>query len=154
MPTPKLTDEPRRIQRKRTKGWKMPPNTVYVGRGSVFGNPCGCQSPYGCPYHKDFDREDWEDENGNISKLRCCVDIYRHYVETGISGEPTRTGRFNIAAEGLAGYPNRKRLVEALPKLRGKNLACWCALDKPCHADVLLEIANTPAGREALKANK
>jgi hypothetical protein len=26
--------------------------------------------------------------------------------------------------------------------LRGKNLACWCALDQPCHADVLLEIAN------------
>jgi hypothetical protein len=26
--------------------------------------------------------------------------------------------------------------------LRGKNLACWCALDAPCHADVLLEFAN------------
>lgn len=27
--------------------------------------------------------------------------------------------------------------------LRGKNLACWCALDSsPCHADVLLRIAN------------
>lgn len=30
---------PQRIQRKRTKGWKMPPNTVYVGRGSRWGNP-------------------------------------------------------------------------------------------------------------------
>ncbi len=28
--------------------------------------------------------------------------------------------------------------------LRGKNLACWCRLDMPCHADVLLEIANRP----------
>ena len=27
-------------------------------------------------------------------------------------------------------------------ELRGKNLACWCALDQPCHADVLLELAN------------
>ena len=27
-------------------------------------------------------------------------------------------------------------------ELRGKNLVCWCALDAPCHADVLLEIAN------------
>ena len=26
--------------------------------------------------------------------------------------------------------------------LQGKNLACWCPLDKPCHADVLLELAN------------
>lgn len=27
-------------------------------------------------------------------------------------------------------------------ELRGKNLACFCPLDQPCHADVLLEIAN------------
>jgi hypothetical protein len=27
--------KPKRIQRKRTKGWKMPPNTVYVGRPSI-----------------------------------------------------------------------------------------------------------------------
>ena len=26
--------------------------------------------------------------------------------------------------------------------LRGKNLACWCPLNQPCHADVLLELAN------------
>lgn len=30
-------------------------------------------------------------------------------------------------------------------ELRGKDLACWCPLDKPCHADVLLEIANARA---------
>lgn len=26
--------------------------------------------------------------------------------------------------------------------LRGKDLVCWCPLDQPCHADLLLEIAN------------
>lgn len=30
---------PIRIQRKRTKGWRMPENTIYVGRGSRWGNP-------------------------------------------------------------------------------------------------------------------
>lgn len=30
----------------------------------------------------------------------------------------------------------------AIDALRGKNLACWCPLDQPCHADVLLELAN------------
>ena len=36
-----MTDSttPKRIQRKRTKGWRTPPNTVYVGRGSPWGNP-------------------------------------------------------------------------------------------------------------------
>jgi hypothetical protein len=31
-----------------------------------------------------------------------------------------------------------------LSPLRGKNLACWCKLGEPCHADVLLELANAP----------
>lgn len=34
---------------------------------------------------------------------------------------------------------NKEMLIK---ELGGKNLACWCPLDKPCHADVLLEIAN------------
>ena len=33
-------------------------------------------------------------------------------------------------------------LSEPLAALRGKDLACWCPLDQPCHADVLLELAN------------
>lgn len=37
------------------------------------------------------------------------------------------------------------KIISGAPKhLRGKNLACWCALKAPCHADVLLEIANRP----------
>jgi hypothetical protein len=32
--------------------------------------------------------------------------------------------------------------IEALRELRGHDLACWCRLDRPCHADVLLEVAN------------
>ena len=30
---------PRRIQRKRAKGWKMPPHSKYVGRPTKYGNP-------------------------------------------------------------------------------------------------------------------
>ncbi len=36
-----------------------------------------------------------------------------------------------------------------LPELRGKELMCWCSLQAPCHADVLLELANAP-GCEAV----
>lgn len=32
--------------------------------------------------------------------------------------------------------------------LRGQNLACWCALTEPCHADVLLKWANAPKCEE------
>ena len=33
-------------------------------------------------------------------------------------------------------------IVSICAELRGKDLACWCPLDGPCHADVLLELAN------------
>ena len=36
--------------------------------------------------------------------------------------------------------PFRPEIIRA--ELRGKNLACWCPLDEPCHADVLLAVAN------------
>jgi len=35
---------------------------------------------------------------------------------------------------------SKPELVEKLPELRGKTLACWCA-PEPCHGDVLLELA-------------
>lgn len=42
---------------------------------------------------------------------------------------------------------NRRRaaIIESLPSLRGKNLACWCK-DGPCHADILLGLANSEGG--------
>jgi hypothetical protein len=33
-------------------------------------------------------------------------------------------------------------VARARAELKGRNLACWCPLDSPCHADVLLRIAN------------
>jgi hypothetical protein len=34
-------------------------------------------------------------------------------------------------------------IAEIKQRLRGHDLGCWCPLDQPCHADVLLEIANS-----------
>jgi hypothetical protein len=36
------------------------------------------------------------------------------------------------------------RIISDVGELRGKNLACWCKIGSPCHADVLLEMANKP----------
>jgi hypothetical protein len=76
----------------------------------------------------------------------CCVDVFREWVRQGIAGEESRLigkgGGFRAALMAAGGNVERARLVEGLPSLRGKNLACWCRLDQPCHADVLLEIGN------------
>jgi Domain of unknown function (DUF4326) len=34
------------------------------------------------------------------------------------------------------------RAPEVRERLSGRDLACWCKLDQPCHADILLELAN------------
>lgn len=63
---------------------------------------------------------------------------------------PTNAGMIKTPPEkaralAVANYRNwldETHFREAEKELRGKNLACWCPLDQPCHADVLLEIAN------------
>ena len=45
---------------------------------------------------------------------------------------------FNVALDALNGYLIRSELMRRLPELRGKDLACWCPLEAPCHVDVLL----------------
>jgi hypothetical protein len=39
-------------------------------------------------------------------------------------------------------YRYKSRVGQIRAELAGKDLACWCPLDKPCHADVLLELSN------------
>jgi hypothetical protein len=55
---------------------------------------------------------------------------------------PTRADFENDLA--TMGNADRAFYLDKVKELRGKNLACWCALNAPCHADVLLELANTP----------
>lgn len=72
---------------------------------------------------------------------------------------PSRWGNpFKVAVHGRDEAVKRFELLmvslieqggEDLTPLRGKNLACWCPLDQPCHADVLLRMANAaPRGGE------
>lgn len=69
-----------------------------------------------------------------------------------VVARPTKWGNpFSIAEYGreLAVKNYRMRVTGLisigavdLSLLRGKDLCCWCPLDQPCHADVLLELAN------------
>lgn len=95
--------QPKRIQRQRTKGWRMPEGAVYVGRPTKWGNP----------FHQSW--------HGRSVQVRA----YRDWL------------RSNDSAHGLPPQP------QEIAQLRGKDLACWCPLDQQCHADVLLEIANS-----------
>jgi hypothetical protein len=95
---------PKRIQRKRRKGWRLPPNTICVTRPGPWGNPfivqTDAQAEVGC-------------------SAESAVRLYRQWL---------------LLIPGLRQTIRRD--------LGGKNLACWCKPGTPCHADVLLEIAN------------
>lgn len=52
--------------------------------------------------------------------------------------------QFSFWIHRLEHWPDKPEppTADELKTLRGKNLACWCKLGSPCHADVLLELAN------------
>ncbi len=117
---------PKRIQRKRTKGWRMPPNTVYVGRGSKWGNQFFVD-----PEHT-LDKHDPPKLIGAIFACRTAREAIRKYEQTNIDSKI----RLYFSKENIKN------------ELKGKNLACWCPLDRPCHTDILLKIANAPRKRK------
>lgn len=117
---------PVRVQRKRVKGWKMPENTVCVTRGTYFGNPFAVGGYYSIAPHADsrFNGMSYVRSLGQ-SEGFIKVRDNEHAIE--------------MYKEYLAKFPlSQNKIAE----LKGKNLACFCPLDKPCHADILLEIAN------------
>jgi hypothetical protein len=113
-----VPDAPRRVQLSRRKGWRMPENTVKVSRPGKWGNPFRVG------------------EDGTAAE---CVNSYRALL----SGYVCLTSKADLELQ----HKTRAVVVACLDELRGKNLACWCRADKPCHADVLLELANAQADR-------
>lgn len=116
---------PKRIQLRRTKGWRKPDGAIVCARPGRFGNPWRVEE-------YDIGKRRWFrvlNEHGKPVKgsqtpnreraMSDCLSLYRWYLEEMIRLDPT-----------------------FLDPLRGRDLCCWCPLDFPCHVDVLLEIAN------------
>lgn len=121
---------PKRIQRKRAKGLKMPEGAVYVGRPTKWGNPFPSHAACAA-LHCISMRLDPADPL-NVSEA--AVDLYRRWITGGNVNE--------LVAIFMDLPEDRPPLSVVVRELRGKDLACWCGLDTPCHADVLLELAN------------
>ena len=106
---------PKRIQMSRQRPWRVDnPDAVIVARPSKWGNPFAIGLWYG---------------------------------SSGPNGEWSRSIHIYDRADAAAEYRRAARLGHPgipsdLSPLRGKDLACWCPLDQPCHADVLIELAN------------
>lgn len=150
--SPECAAGPVRVQLRRSKGWRMPENTVSVARPGRWGNPFRILNEEGWPLITRADG------SGCFNK--------REYGPDAVP-EGEGTCWHNVHTHAVALF--RERAVDGLPSLaplRGKNLACWCGLCDahkdgkpfgvecadcaPCHADVLLELVNAPNPQEHL----
>lgn len=121
------TERPIRVQLSRAKGWRMPENTVKVDRSTRWGNPY----------------------QASIFGLDRCLRLFEDTV-TGFwsPGNFKDDEPDELVAKAYAVHRELQRRQPSplgfhiRHELRGKNLACWCKLGTPCHADVLLRLAN------------
>lgn len=117
---------PERIQLRRTKGWRKPEGAVVVtrGPGRVFGNPFTIA---------DAREAGWR---GTDAELRAhVVRCFRQWLRGS-----------DRWWQGKEADARRAAILAGLPELRGRDLCCWCPPGQPCHADVLLEMANQESG--------
>ncbi len=152
----------KRIQLRRTKGWRKPDNTVTVSRPGKWGNPFPIKGSWivwtavALGYRADAP-----------GRRDASLALYRAWV----AGQPVTLGplaahvgkgdsavadvaramastfasMYEDKGEGPKVAPSPPSLDEIRRELGGKNLGCWCPPECACHADVLLEIANEGA---------
>lgn len=124
-------NQPIRIQRKRTKGFNLQAQSpdgrpvVSVCRPGKWGNEFRVVPENGRFFVVDGNEVPWGADNGYDSHNEAAAYAVRLFGRGWLEGK-VGGGHLN---------PN---------ELRGKHLACFCALDAPCHADALLKWANQP----------
>lgn len=127
---------PKRIQMSRQRPWRAEnPDAVIVARPSRWGNP--------------FPVERW----GLELSLALFKNTVRGIWNPSTLGQERSDEDF---AEAYSAHTDWSKRMNAHPlemvrvDLAGRDLACWCPVTDesgfrvPCHADVLLELANAP----------
>lgn len=133
---------PRRIQRRRAAGWRLPEGVICVSRGTRFGNPFMAGGPnlgYGqilgkLPRPTIYPAP-------TMWTVPDVIALYRAWLIGAPLPWPHRfipDGLHGVEINAVLGPPPA---AEEIAGLRGHDLACWCP-PGPCHADVLIELAN------------
>lgn len=136
---PREGSRPRRVQLRRTRGWRKPAGAVVVARPTRWGNPVvvGTQASLS---GLDADGAHYSYEVTVTPEM--AVDAFRDLMASRLTVLDVDDPEDAIYVQGWR---------DAVAALRGRDLACWCPLHDargsrvPCHADVLLELAN-PTG--------
>lgn len=122
---------PVRIQRKRMRGWRLPAGAVCVTRPGRWGNHYRAW--------RETTGEWWVSDGGNhhgpfADKRAAQAEAVRLY-----EADLTTPGRHHSRLTSPVPTP-----TDVWKELRGRDLACYCGPDEPCHGDILLAVANGP----------
>lgn len=121
---------PQRIQR--TADWKPSKTQAWVGPRSKFYNPFAAQIRGGESGLATMTRQNLVNDFRQWLTMPTTI---RRGVEVFFNGCPNLLG---------VPYAERNLILSKLESLRGKDLVCRCHISQPCHAEVLLELANQP----------
>ncbi len=120
----------KRIQRKRTKGFRLPENTICVNRPTKWGNPLRLDGDM-IMIHAGYRRANlapW------VFYTLGDIDDVLHLYDLILDG-------IQFVNKDLQYWSDQFKKND-IEELRGKNVACFCRLDQKCHADVLLKKLN------------
>lgn len=117
---------PQRIQLSRRKGWRMPANTISVARPNRWGNPYTVA---------EFGPDESVRLFAGIADGCWSPDLIANYDDANAA---TIYAMRCAWISRVGGSVSERIRCE----LRGHNLACWCAIGTPCHAEILLGLAN------------
>lgn len=117
---------PQRIQQRRVKGWRKPENTVSVARPGKWGNPFRIGHPARVVTSTGVIVDLADARYVPVRDARDAVELFEDAI----------LGRIRVIGFQVPS-------IAEVRALRGKNLMCFCPPDRPCHADILLELANS-----------
>ena len=115
------TRTPQRVQMSRQRPWRAEhPDAIRVDRATVFGNPFAIAGGGWRWWVVGFADSTLRTQD---RAREAAVSLFRDWLSDD--------------SWQIDNWPKPD-----LAPLRGHDLACWCPPSSPCHADVLLEIAN------------
>lgn len=128
---------PERIQLQRTTGWRKPDGAVVVARPTKWGNRFAAGRSHITPYYMD---PGWVDLHnpGTI--------IYPTDEPAWRAEHPPQLIWCESREQAVAWFRatlSREMRTAVRRELAGRDLCCWCPPGQPCHADVLLALANS-----------
>ena len=125
---------PRRIQRRRAKGWRLPAGAICVDRSTKLGNPFWIDEQ--AQQLTYTDRDGYVVTGGPTCTRAELIAVHAAWVQR----QPIPWPKGVTLHGNLPEPPPR----EAIRALRGHHLACYCPPTLACHADILLKLANEP----------